>query len=386
MACLISVGRALLNSDLEKLNKETKNAFYEKLKTLYSNETYFRRIQGLTTEANYLLTHSALWIIQHLVRISSSEHKAVTTIRKTFYGLVTIKTLAGAAFKAGSELFLQGKLPDDSIVEDLKKAYESGKKAFGIKNLPRLWYELLEETESVLIDPKLSVGNLEKVNEIIKTYEVTQNKINELLVKTRINDLSQDTREFAFGFVRQLTDVVMDHPQPDVRRKAFEILTDFFKKDKQDKNVRLLILTTLQNIIDKKMPDLMQDAGTMKKQFEQYPCLSLLPEDSKLLDDAKAQLLVVAQGKQPLPMSKFVYGSRDIKIFKEKVTVGGNFAPKGPEPITPEELQRVVEASKSLHIVAFERNRGQVTLVTIIGNIKKTIFHKEVNITGDFIN
>jgi hypothetical protein len=398
MASLVSVGRALLNSDLEKLHKETKKAFYQKLKGLYMSENYSRRIQALTKDTNYLLIHSCLWTLQHLVRITSNEHKVVTTVRKTFYGLVTIKTLAGAPLKAAAELFHNGKLPDETLIQELQKAYVSGKKAFGIKDLPRLWYELLEQIETSLINPQLSVEILEKIDDSLPYYITEQSRIRTLLTQQKIIDLPEDTEEFVFGFVKQLSEVAIDHQDSKVRQKALEILERIFNKYEY-KNIQLLILTTLKNLIDENIPVTVEQGQALQVQLLQakpdlaqevlfrqskYPCLALLPGNSKLLDTAKSKLQAVAHGTQTFPMSKFIYGYRDIKVFEKKVTIGGNFSPKGPESISAEELQRVIGAAEKLHIVAFDRNVGNVTVITRIGNLKKTVFKEEVVIAKDY--
>jgi len=390
IACLISVGRALVKSDLEKLNKETKDKFYEKLKDFYSNEQYSKRIEALEIRTNYLLVHSSLWIIQHLVRIISSESKVVKGLRKAFHGVVAAKTLAGAPLKAAVKVF-HGEIPDEAVIHDLKTVYEHGKEAFGFKDIPRAWYELLEETEKTLLDSQLSESNLQKLVELIEQYDDVKNVFNQALVATKIVGVTQESEEFVFGFVKQLSDVAMDHQHPAVRAKALEILEKIFDKKKQSENVRLLILMTLQNIIARKDPmveqvkaiqeRLLQRKKELKgmpgfRQFK-YPCLTLIPGGKKLLEAAKRKLLDVSKGQSPFPMSKFVYGSEDIQVYEKKITVK-KFSLKGPAPLTAEELENAVKAAEKIHLIAFDNNGKGVTLVTKMVNATMRTFKKEI--------
>jgi len=401
MACLISVGRAVVKSDLKKLNKETKDKFYEKLKAFYNNEQYTKRIQSLDTRTNYLLVHYSLWVIQHLVRITSSESKVVKGLRKTFHGLIAAKTLAGAPLKAAVKLF-HGEIPDEAVIDDLKKVYEHGSEALGFKDIPRAWYYLLEKTETVLLDPQLNESNLQKLVELVQHYDETKNALNKVLIATKIQEVAQESEEFIFGFVKQLSDVAMDHPQPAVRSKALEILEKICGENKQSEYVQLLILTTLQNTIDRKdsKDPMMEQVTTLQRKLHEkkpelkgkelfrqtkYPCLTLTPGGNQLLEDAKRKLQAVSKGQNPFPMSKFVYGSRDIQVYEKKVTVGGNFVPKGPEPMTPQELESAVKAAEKIHLIAFDKNGKGVTLVTRIGNVKERTFKEKVVIKGDFV-
>jgi len=407
MAALISASRGTLRSGIQRLDKGTKDEFYKKLKTFYCDEVYSKKITSLFSSKNYLLIFESLWPTQHLIRISSSEHKAVTVLRKTGHGLYALRKLAGAPLKAGVKLYQQGELPDESIIPDLKAAYKHGKKALGIKDIPRPWFEMLEETEVALMDPAINVETLDRVYELAEQYDevrdtfygLVSDKLKEVLGNDEVS--LKETKEFTFGFVGQLSDIAMDHPDIAVRYKAIELLGKLFDIKRQSQDVRIFVLTTLQNILIQEgfEPAFIEQVTTLQTRLHQrkkelvgmelfrkskYPCLIFVPESSMLLDAAKTKLGGVSRGNEVLPMSRFIYGSKDITIFKQKVTVGGNFKPRGPDPISLEMLDKIVEAALKFHAPMVQATGGKLKVEADIGNTKKRIFEAEVIITGDF--
>lgn len=404
MASLISVARATLNSELGKLAKGTKDKFYERLKVFYSNERYYKRVSALCTKTNYLLVHQSLWATQHLVRIASSEHKAINLIKRLGYGALAARNLASPVL-AAAEAYQGGKIPDESLLTELQNAYNRGEKALGIKDIQRPWYEMLESTEQALFDPSLTEEGLANVYQNIQEYDkVTKsfnkhvvNKLKQLIGQDQV---TQETKEFVFGFVGQLWDIAADHQKPEIRLKALDILGEIFNKKNQSSDVRVLILTALKCIVSASEKDgavierakalqgtlharkpKLEDAELFRQ--SKYQSLALIADDGSLLNAAKKKLEGVKQS-QPLPSSKFIYGSKEIKVFEKKVTIGGNFAPKGPAAITADELERAVSAALKLHKLVVNPQTGGVSLHTEIGNKKETTFKEEVNIAGDF--
>ena len=399
MASLISVARATLNSDLGKLSKGTKDAFYERLKSFYSNERYYKRVSALCTETNYLLVHQSLWAVQHLVRIASTEHKAINIIKRLGQGALAARNLASPVL-AAAEAYQGGKIPDEGLLTELQKAYEHSEKALGIKDIQRPWYEMLEATEQALFEPNLTEEKLVDVYNCTKKYDnITQdfNKsiVNKLKQTVGLDKVTQDTKEFAFGFVGQLWDIAADHQKPEVRLKALDILQSIFEKKNQSKDVRILILNALKciqglsqdNSVADKVRSIQAALHTRKPELkdsslfrqEKYHCIALITDDGTLLAAAKRKLVRVQQG-EPMPTSKFIYGSKDIKVFEEELHVKGSFAPKGPAAITAKELDRVVNAALKLHGAA----PSSTSTVTEIGNKKEMTFKGKVTIEGDF--
>lgn len=311
LAALTSVSRAAVKSNLNQLDKATKDDFYNKLKAFCKREEYAKVIEKLSLQTNYLLIFHALWTTQNLVRISSSEHKAVTFLRKTGSGLLAFTTFVKAPLKAAVKLWQQGELPDASVVDDLKKGYKHAKEAFGFKDLPKPWKDVLEEAAINLIDPNADEKRLEDVYQIATQYPRVCSSFEKIVTQYKSTIFGTEDpcpledQEFGFGLVMHLSDLAMDHQKAQVRAKALDILEKIFDKKRQHENVRLLILTTLQNILDANIPDTRDKAAILqpkllkrktsfegKKLFrkQKYPCVLLLPPSSDLLDEAKGKI------------------------------------------------------------------------------------------------
>lgn len=406
MAALISIARATRQSEIPGLAKGTKNNFYARLKQFYYNEEYTKRITSLSKEKNHLLEFEAIWPLQHLVRVPSSEHKAVTFIRKTGHGLYAARRLAGAPARAFVDLLHNGILPDESILPDLQAAYAHGEKAFGFKDIPRPWFDMLEHTEEALMNPQVTEETLENVYEVATEYDQVRRAFNKVVAHKFKKITGQDkdevslkeNKEFAFGFVGQLSDLAMDYPDKAVRHKAIEMLGRVFLEEKQSKDVRVFILTTLQNITQRKgNPEDAQKAQALKDQLEtskpdlqgvqpfrasKYPCLALKPDSALLLGAARQKLERVSQGKETLPSFEFIYGYKDIQTYEKKLTVKGDFIPEPPTSLEPKELEGAVAAAEKLQNPMIEKTEGKLKVREEFGNRKERTFKDEVEITG----
>ncbi|MBF5059088.1 hypothetical protein [Candidatus Neptunochlamydia vexilliferae] len=384
LSALVSVSRAMLRSDLKVISKDTKDDFYKRLKTFYNKEEYDKRITSLSKDRNYLLQFEALWPLQNLVRIDSSEHKAVTTARKVGHGLYAIRKFLGGPVKAGVKLYQQGELPDDAMIDDLKAAYKHGKKAFGIKDIPRPWADMLEVTEEKLIDPKVSADTLDIVYNLVKEdYKKIRNHFNEWITKSSQKIVGQETvnleegKEFAFGFAGQLSDVAMDHHSLDVRLKAIKILGAIFNQKKQAKDVRIFILTTLQNIIDTKSSskecipaakDLIKQLYERKANLKdatllrtsKYPCLPLLQGNPLLLSAALNKLKEAAVNNETLTLELTV---GHIKNIRHKLVTGSNIKFKDRKSFTKDEIENYSKAAGYLLDKMDQEDRSQVVIV-----------------------
>ncbi len=403
MAPLISISRATLNSELKGLAKGTKDNFYKRLKQFYYNEEYIKRVYSLSKEKNYLLEFESIWPLQHLVRVPSSEHKAVTFIRKTGHGLYAARKLAGAPAKAFVGLLTQGTLPDESIIPDLQAAYKHGKKAFGIKDIPRPWYDMLEHTEEALINPDVTEDTLESVYQVAIQYDQMSHAFNEVIAhnlkkvigKDKDEVSLQENKEFAFGFVGQLSDLVMDHPIKTVRHKAIELLERIFLEDKQSKDVRVFILTTLENIIQKKDDtENTQKVQTLKGQLEshnpelkaippfrtsKYPCLTLLPDSPLLFKAAKQKLGRTSAGVTALPLSEFIFNPKIVTEYEELFV-------KKDLNITHMPVDyaiQLAQEARTQHAQHQQASQGKINISTRIESLTRVIVKGKTTVDGD---
>lgn len=399
MTTLISVSRALQKSGVENLEKKTKDDIYKALKAFYSHEKYSKTLQSLNFDANYLLMHRALWALQGLVRISSSEHKAITFFRKTKEGALGLVSLADAASRVSG--VLTGNFSITQMIGDLKEAYEHGSQCFGIKDIPRPWYEMLEQTKSLLFDQTLDIPTLEKAYTLANEYEpfkksfnekINQN-LNKIVGKEKVDLI--ESEEFAFGFVGQLSDIAMDHQDESIQLKTLEILGKIFNQENQTKNVHLFISTTLENIIQQKRGTpiankaqelqgrLYQPSGAVKKPEEKelfrqrkYSSLELLPSSPILLQEAKKEFQ--NQRRETIPTSKVAADRSKTTNFNKKAEIG-NYKSMATKPIEETEMKALSAAHQPL------LDKGPANTETLLDASKTTNFNEEAKI-GTFVD